>query len=80
MTEDHQLIDYLLLLRYGTTHIDSSSTPILNFTSISKVIGKSVESVRRLIKLGLEMRESKSEILPRVRTKLSQEHIDYLCH
>ena len=38
MTEDQQLIDYLLLLRFGTSDPGHSLRPVLNFVSISKVV------------------------------------------
>jgi hypothetical protein len=37
MTEDQQLIDYLLLLRFGTSEVGPASRPMLNFASISKI-------------------------------------------
>ena len=37
MTEDQQLIDYLLLLRFGTCDIGQASRSLLNFASISKI-------------------------------------------
>ena len=38
MTEDQQLIDYLLLLRFGTTDVGQAARPVLNFASISKSV------------------------------------------
>ena len=40
MTEDQQLIDYLLLLRFGTGDPGQAPRPVLNFASISKVVKK----------------------------------------
>ena len=40
MTEDQQLIDYLLLLRFGTSDPDHAPRPVLKFASISKVVKK----------------------------------------
>jgi hypothetical protein len=37
MTEDQKLIDYLLLLRFGTCEVGAASRPMLNFASISKI-------------------------------------------
>ena len=54
MTEDQQLIDYLLLLRFGTNDIYQASRPILNVFSISKIISKPLSTLRVLIKLGME--------------------------
>ena len=38
MTEDQQLIDYLPLLKFGTSDIDQAPRPVLNFASILKVV------------------------------------------
>ena len=40
MTQDQELIDYLLLLRFGTSVNPATHPPIMNFASISKVIKK----------------------------------------
>jgi hypothetical protein len=40
MTEDQQLIDYLLLLRFGICEVGPASRPMLNFASISKITKK----------------------------------------
>ena len=37
MTDDQQLIDYLLLLRFGTWEFGPAARPMLNFASISKI-------------------------------------------
>ena len=54
MTEDQQLIDYLLLLRFGTSDVGQADRPVLNFASISKVVRKPVSTIRDLIKRGIE--------------------------
>ena len=40
MTEDQQLIDYLLLLRFDTSDPCHEPRPVLNFASTSKVVKK----------------------------------------
>ena len=54
MTEDQQLIDYLLLLRFGTCEVGPASRPMLNFASISKIMRKPISTIRDLIKLGIK--------------------------
>ena len=53
MTEDQQLIDYLLHLRFGTSVVGQAPRPVLNFASISKVVRKPVSTIRDLIKRGI---------------------------
>ncbi len=38
MTQDQELIDYLLLLRFGTSDLAATYSPIMNFASIAKVV------------------------------------------
>ena len=54
MTEDLQLNDYLLLLRFGTCEVGPASRPMLNFASISKIMRKPISTIRDLIKLGIK--------------------------
>ena len=54
MTEDQQLIDYQLLLRFGTSDVSQAARPVLNYASISKVLRKPVSTIRDLIKRGIE--------------------------
>ena len=54
MSEDQQLVDYLLLLRYGTCDVGQASRPILNLASISKITKKPLSTIRDLIKRGVE--------------------------
>ena len=54
MSEDQQLIDYLLLLRYGTCEVGRASRPILNLASICKIAKKPLSTIRDLIKRGVE--------------------------
>jgi hypothetical protein len=54
MTEDQHLVDYLLLLRFGTCDVGQASRPRLNFASISRIIQKPLSTIRYLIKRGVE--------------------------
>ena len=54
MTEDNELISYLLLLRFGTKEPSLQAAPILNYASIAKTVRKPLQTVRRLILLGLQ--------------------------
>ena len=54
MTENQQLIDYLLLLRFGSCDLGLASIPILNFASISKIMRKPISTIRDLIKVGIK--------------------------
>ncbi len=54
MTEDNELISYLLLLLFGTKEPSHQAAPILNYASIAKAVRKPLQTVRRLILLGLQ--------------------------
>jgi hypothetical protein len=53
MTEDQNLVDYLLLLRFGTCDVGQASRPRLNLASISRIMKKPLSTIRYLIKLGV---------------------------
>ena len=38
LTEDQHLVDFLLLLRFGTIDVGQASRPLLNYDSISKIV------------------------------------------
>ena len=78
MTEDQQLIDYLLLLRFGTWEVGPASRPMLNFASIPKITKKSLSSIRDLIKRGIETKLKYLPIQRRKWLKLQRYHVDYL--
>ena len=79
MTEDQQLIDYLLLLRFGTSEVGQAARPVLNFASISKVVRNPLSTIRDLIKRGIVSKMKKLPIQKRKCSKLDRYHIDYLC-
>ena len=78
--EDQQLIDYLLLLRFGTCEVGPASRPMLNFASISKITKKPLSTIRDLIKLGIELKLKDRSIQRRKRIKLEAHLVDYLCN
>ena len=80
MTEDQQLIDYLLLLRFGTCEVGQASRPLLNFASIAKIIKKPLSTIRDLIKRGIDSKLKEFPIQRRKRMKLEIHHVDFLCN
>ena len=56
MTEDQQLVDYLLLLRFGTSDPGQAPRLVLNFASISKVVKNTVSTIRDLSSIALYQR------------------------
>ena len=79
MTEDQQLIDYLLLLRFGPSDVGHAARPVLNYASISKVVRKPVSTIRDLINRGIVSKMKKLPIQRRKRSRLDQHYVDYLC-
>ena len=79
MSEDPLLIDYLLLLRFGSSEPEKCLRPLLNYASISRITKKPYSTVMALIKLGIEAKRSMLSIQRRKRKKLDQHHVDHLC-
>ena len=71
MTEDENLISYLLLLRFGPTFQYQVTKPILNYTSIAKLVNKPVQTVRGLILFGLSRLKQGIPIGPSRKNKLT---------
>ena len=78
MRHDPQLLTYVLLLRFGTIPCSEPPQPLLNYTSIAKLIRKPVTTVIELVKtaLGASMHSFSEDKLSR--SKFSQHHIGYL--
>ena len=53
MRHDPQLLTYVLLLRYGEIPSSDAAQPVMNYTSIAKLIRKPVTTVIELIKAAL---------------------------
>ena len=51
MTEDQELISYLLLLRFGSYNDVLKLTPILNYTSIALIVKKPIRLYEDLYNL-----------------------------
>ena len=54
MTEEQELIDCLMLLRFGPAKGASHGKPALNYSSISRLVRKPISTVRDLINKGLQ--------------------------
>ena len=54
MTQDQDLLDYLLLLRYGPAKVPGVAHPILNLSSVARMVKMPLSTVRDLIRVGLK--------------------------
>ena len=79
MTEDPDLIDYLLLLRFGPSRGRDEGRPVLNYASVARLAKRPVATVRDLITMGLQALKDGRPIQQRKRTKLQGDHVAYLC-
>ena len=78
MRHDPQLLTYVLLLRFGKVPCSEAPQPLMNYTSIAKLLRKPVTTVIQLVKaaLGASMHGFSEDKLSR--SKFSQLHIGYL--
>jgi hypothetical protein len=53
MRHDPQLLTYVLLLRFGRVPSSDAPQPLMNYTSIAKLIKKPVTAVIELVKTAL---------------------------
>ena len=78
MSQDAQLIEYLLLLRFGNKVPLPHDNPLLNLTAIAKLVKKPVATIRDHILLGLQAHKDQRMIVPKCLSKLQSFHIDFL--
>ena len=76
--QDQAFLEYLLLLRYGSTTDINHLQPVLNITSVARVVNKPVSSVAKLLKLALCAYMMGIEVSERKRRKFKGEHIAFL--
>ena len=53
MSQDQELLEYLLLLRFGLNFDLSTQKPLLNIASIANLMKKPAGTISRLLKLAL---------------------------
>ena len=53
MRHDNQLLTYVLLLRFGKVPDSEAPQPVMNYTSIAKIIRKPISTVIELVKTAL---------------------------
>jgi len=78
MSQDKDLIDYLLLLRYGSLEDLSNRKPALSLSAVAKVSLLNQETVRRLIAVGIKAFNEKADVVVKNRRKLKTNHLEYL--
>ena len=76
MSQDKDLIDYLLLLRYGSLEESSNRKPALSLSAVAKV--SLLETVRRLIGAGIKAFKENTEVVVKNKRKLKTYHLEYL--
>ena len=64
------MLDYLLLMRFGTFDPNHASPPVLNYAGIAKVVRKPLQTVRRLISHALKSLSELRVVCPVSRSKL----------
>ena len=78
MKYDPNLISYVLLLRFGRCSDLEAATPVLNYTSIARLIRVPVTTVIELVKAGVAASRYASPVVAPSRFKFKQHHIGYL--
>lgn len=62
MTENPELLDYLLLLRYGPASTINEKVTMLSVTAIAKVVSISPGMVEKLLKLALKQHRTQERV------------------
>jgi hypothetical protein len=77
-SQNQDFIEYLLLLRFGPSPNFQSLKPVLNYTSIALLSNISSRHASSLIALGVKHKQQKTAIVPKPKSKLSQQMKDFL--
>ena len=64
------MFSYILLLLFGKSDRPLNKQPILSYSSIAKVVKLPLETVRRLVRVGLESSETQQTVGYKSRKKL----------
>lgn len=75
---DSEYIDLLFKLRYGCDEYSEQLKPVLNYTSIARLLHKSPATVRSHCLLALNLKRQHLNSKPKRPLKFQQHHIDYL--
>jgi hypothetical protein len=78
MRHNNQLLTYVLLLRFGRIPDSEAPHPVMNYTSIAKIIRKPVSTVIELVKTALTASMHGFSEVNYSRSKLKQHQIGYL--
>jgi hypothetical protein len=78
MRHDTQLLTYVLLLRYGKIPNSETPQPVMNYSSIAKMIRKPVSTVIELIKIAIGASIHGFSEENYSRSKFKQHQIGYL--
>ena len=77
-TQDQEFLNLLLLLRYGSIDCANYQQPVLNISSVARIVRKPASTVAELLKLALCTVMLGVEVKQRKRLKFTHEHISYL--
>lgn len=78
LTQDQDFLNLLLLLHYGSIDCSKYQKPVLNISSVARIVRKPASTVAELLKLALCTVMLGVEVKQRKRLKFTHEHISYL--
>ena len=80
MLNDQDLIELVILLRFGPSNFRDINKPLLSITAISKALKISSSTVSKLVKKGISYLKNKELVINKRQSKFKERHIDYLLH
>ena len=78
MSQNQELIDYVLLLLFGPKIDVLSLKPLINYRTIAKLLKISPPTAAHLVSLGLKTARSGLPVSVQTRRKLKKHHVAYL--
>ena len=80
MIHDQDLIELVLLLRFGPSNFRDINRPLLSITAISKALKISSSTISNLLKKGIAYMKTKDLVITKGKSKFKERHIEYLLH
>lgn len=78
MIYNKDLIELIIILRFGPSSIRDLKKPLMSISSIAKSLKISRSSIYNLLKVGQVYMKKKQLVIKKSRTKLKERHITYL--
>jgi hypothetical protein len=80
MIQNQDLIELVILLRFGPSNFRDINRPLLSISAISKALKIPSSTISNLLKKGITYMKSKKLVTAQGKSKFKERHFEYLLH